>query len=70
MAAGREDEARAAFTALALEQREPVALEALDMFCGFLGSVAGNPEPTLGAQGGGVRPVFINHCSRRRTAPA
>lgn len=42
-------------TALALERGDAVALEALEMFCGFLGSVAGDLALTLGARGG----VFI-----------
>ena len=42
-------------TALALECGDAVALEALGMFCGFLGSVAGDLALTLGARGG----VFI-----------
>ena len=36
----------------ALTARQPQALEALNMFCGVLGSVAGNLALTLGARGG------------------
>ena len=39
----------------ALQSNDPLALEALELFCGFLGSVAGNLALTLGARGG----VFI-----------
>jgi glucokinase len=42
-------------TAAALAGTEPQALEALNMFCAFLGSVTGNLALTLGALGG----VFI-----------
>lgn len=41
----------AEITRLALAS-EPVSAEALDLFCGFLGSVAGNLALTLGARGG------------------
>lgn len=37
---------------LALQDRDPLALQALELFCGFLGSVAGNLALTLGARGG------------------
>ena len=50
--AGKEVTDPAQVTGLALEQHEPLALQALDMFCGFLGSVAGNLALTLGAKGG------------------
>jgi glucokinase len=36
----------------ALQQSDPQALEALSLFCGFLGAVAGNLALTLGAWGG------------------
>jgi glucokinase len=36
----------------ALECEDPQALEALDLFCAFLGTVAGNLALTLGAYGG------------------
>jgi glucokinase len=36
----------------ALEREDPQALEALDLFCAFLGTVAGNLALTLGAYGG------------------
>ena len=39
-------------TGLALAQHDALALQALDMFCGFLGSVAGDLALTLGAKGG------------------
>ncbi len=39
-------------TRQALDASSPICLEALQMFCGFLGSVAGNLALTLGAQGG------------------
>jgi glucokinase len=39
-------------TAAALEQGEPRAAEALDLFCAFLGIAAGNLALTLGAKGG------------------
>ena len=39
-------------TRLVLVDRDPLATEALSMFCGFLGSVAGNLALTLGARGG------------------
>lgn len=42
-------------TAAALSDTDPHALEALNLFCAFLGSVAGNLALTLGAFGG----VFI-----------
>ena len=39
----------------ALDQKDPFALEVIDLFCGFLGHVAGDLALTLGATGG----VFI-----------
>ncbi|MCU0957868.1 MAG: glucokinase [Hydrogenophaga sp.] len=42
----------AAVTAAALARQHPQAVEALDMFCALLGSVAGNLALTLGARGG------------------
>jgi glucokinase len=42
-------------TDLALGQGDACALQALELFCGFLGSVAGNLALTLGARGG----VFV-----------
>jgi glucokinase len=39
-------------TTLALESADPLALEVLRMFCGWLGCVAGNLALTLGARGG------------------
>jgi len=39
-------------TAAAIEQREPLALEALRVFCAWLGSVVGNLVLLYGAQGG------------------
>ena len=49
---GAEVSHAAQVTELALTQKEPVALQAVELFCGFLGSVAGNLALTLGAQGG------------------
>ena len=45
----------AAVTDAALKARQPQALEALNMLCAVLGSVAGNLALTLGARGG----VFV-----------
>ncbi len=42
----------AGVTAGALEHHDPVCVDALELFCGFLGSVAGNLALTLGARGG------------------
>ncbi len=42
----------AAVTDAALNAQHPQAVEALNMFCGMLGSVAGNLALTLGAHGG------------------
>ncbi|MDM7942872.1 MAG: glucokinase [Hydrogenophaga sp.] len=42
----------AAVTEAALQARQPQALEALNMLCAMLGSVAGNLALTLGARGG------------------
>jgi glucokinase len=39
-------------TELALQLQDAVALQALELFCGFLGNVAGNLALTLGARGG------------------
>lgn len=50
--AGREVSAAAQVTELALAQHDALALGALEMFCGFLGSVAGDLALTLGARGG------------------
>ncbi len=52
---GKEVSTAAEVTELALQSNDALALEALDLFCGFLGSVAGNLALTLGARGG----VFI-----------
>ena len=52
---GKEVSSAAQVTELALQANDPLALEALELFCGFLGSVAGNLALTLGARGG----VFI-----------
>lgn len=49
---GVEVSAPAEVTALALQQGDALALRALDLLCGFLGSVAGNLALTLGARGG------------------
>ncbi|MFC0282731.1 glucokinase [Camelimonas abortus] len=42
----------AAITAAALEARDPVAVETLDIFCAMLGEAAGNFALTYGATGG------------------
>jgi len=52
---GKEISSAAQVAELALQANDPLALEALELFCGFLGSVAGNLALTLGARGG----VFI-----------
>jgi len=52
---GAEVDSPAQVTDLALQQQDALALEALELFCGFLGNVAGNLALTLGARGG----VFI-----------
>lgn len=49
---GREVTEAAQVTALALGQHDALALQALELFCGFLGSVAGDLALTLGAKGG------------------
>lgn len=49
---GEEISSAAQVTELALQANDPLALESLDLFCGFLGSVAGNLALTLGARGG------------------
>lgn len=49
---GTEVSSAAQVTELALAHKDPLALQALDLFCGFLGSIAGNLALTLGAQGG------------------
>ena len=49
---GAEVTQAAQVSARALEGSEPLALEALALFCGFLGSVAGSLALTLGARGG------------------
>ncbi len=49
---GREVSEAAQVTGLAFEQHDALALQALEMFCGFLGSVAGDLALTLGAKGG------------------
>jgi glucokinase len=54
-AGGAEVNSAAQVTELALQANDPLALQALELFCGFLGSVAGNLALTLGARGG----VFI-----------
>lgn len=42
----------AEITAWALQDKDPLALQSLEMFTGFLGSVAGDLALTLGARGG------------------
>lgn len=49
---GEEVSSAAQVTQLALQSHDAPALESLDMFCGFLGDVAGNLALTLGARGG------------------
>ncbi|EER60033.1 glucokinase [Acidovorax delafieldii 2AN] len=49
---GAEVGSAAQVTELALQGNDPLALQALELFCGFLGSVAGNLALTLGARGG------------------
>ena len=49
----------------ALDQADPIAIQALSMLCGVLGTVAGNLALTLGARGGvfiggGVIPGVVN----------
>lgn len=51
----RVDVNAAEITRLALQERDPVALETVDLFCGFLGTVASDMALTLFATGG----VFI-----------
>ncbi len=55
----------ATVTALALAGQDPQAIEALSMFCGFLGSTAGNLALTAGAMGGvyimgGIAPRILD----------
>jgi glucokinase len=42
----------AEITAWALQNKDPLALQSIDMFAGFLGSVTGDLALTLGARGG------------------
>lgn len=49
---GEEVSSAAQVTEMALQAQNPQALQALELFCGFLGSVAGNLALTLGALGG------------------
>ncbi len=49
---GEEVSSAAQVTEMALQSHNPQALRALELFCGFLGSVAGNLALTLGARGG------------------
>lgn len=42
----------AGIVSAALAQGDPTAVEALDLFCAFLGTIAGNLALTLGARGG------------------
>ena len=56
----------AAVVAAALAQSDALAEEALDLFCGFLGTVAGNLALTLGARGG----VYIGGGIVPRLGPA
>jgi len=49
---GTEVSQAAQVTELALVHGDALAVQALELFCGFLGSVAGNLVLTLGARGG------------------
>lgn len=49
---GAEVTEAAHVTALAFDARDALALQALELFCGFLGTVAGDLALTLGARGG------------------
>ena len=49
---GAEVSSAAQVTEQALQGSDPLALQALELFCGFLGNVAGNLALTLGARGG------------------
>lgn len=49
---GAEVSSAAQVTELALQAQDPLALQALELFCAFLGNVAGNLALTLGAGGG------------------
>ena len=49
---GTEVSLAAQVTELALVEGDALAVQALELFCGFLGSVAGNLALTLGARGG------------------
>lgn len=51
-AGGAEVSSAAQVTELALQGNDPLALQALELFCAFLGNVAGNLALTLGARGG------------------
>ncbi|MBV8617706.1 MAG: glucokinase [Curvibacter sp.] len=51
-AGGTEVTQAAQVSQRALQDGEPLALEALSLFCGFLGNVAGSLALTLGARGG------------------
>lgn len=70
--AGRPEPASvnaAAITEAALAGRDPDAVTALELFIGFLGTVAGNLALTLGARGGvyiagGIAPRLADHLER------
>lgn len=56
----------AQITKLALQQRDPLALQAVELFCCWLGAVAGDLALTLGATGGvfiggGIAPRLGDH---------
>ncbi len=61
-------------TGRALDRKDPACLEALEMFCAMLGTVAGNLALTLGARGGvyvagGIAPrilAFLSHSRFRK----
>lgn len=73
---GREPErlTPAEVTGRALDRRDPACVEALEMFCAMLGTVAGNLALSLGARGGvfvagGIAPrilAFLSHSRFRK----
>jgi glucokinase len=72
---GEEVSSAAQVSELALQAQDPLALQTLELFCGFLGSIAGNLALTLGARGGvylggGIVPRlgdwFEQSCFRQR----
>lgn len=70
---GREPErlTPAEVTARALDRRDPACLEAVEMFCAMLGTVAGNLALTVGARGGvhvagGIAPRILSVLAHSR----